>query len=88
MKHQKRAAKAALKLCRRIQHVFDEDAVAGGGVVDEDVSDGADELAVLDNGTAAHADVKCGTKEFCVFLQILCVFLGKRQVFTHLNRCP
>ena len=45
-------------LCRGIEHVFDEDTVAGGGIVDEDMGDGADQLAVLDNGTAAHADVK------------------------------
>ena len=37
-----------------IQHIFDEDAVAGGGVIDQDMVDGADELAVLDDGTAAH----------------------------------
>ena len=48
----------------------------------------ADELAVLDDGAARHADVKAGTKEFCVFLQILRVFAGKRHVFTHLNRSP
>jgi hypothetical protein len=47
---------------------------------------GANQFAVLDDGTAAHADVKLGTKEFCVFLRILCVFAGKRQVFTHLTR--
>ena len=45
-------------------------------------------LPVLDNRTAAHADVKYRTKEFCVFLWFLCVFAGKRQVFTHLNRSP
>ena len=28
------------------EHVFDEDAVAHGGVVDEDVSDGAQQLAI------------------------------------------
>ena len=42
----------------RVQHVFDEDAVAGIRLVDENMGDGADELAVLDNGTAGHADVK------------------------------
>ena len=36
------------------QHVFNEDAVAAGGVVDQDVGDGADQVAVLDNGTSAH----------------------------------
>ena len=45
-------------LCCCVQHVFDEDAIAGGGVVDQDMGHGADELAVLDDGTAGHADVK------------------------------
>ena len=45
MKHQKRAAKAALKLCCRVEHVFDEDAVAGGGVVHEDVGHGANQFS-------------------------------------------
>ena len=49
---------------------------------------GADKFAILDDGTAAHTDVKKGTKEFRVFLQDLCVFTGKRQVFTHLTRDP
>jgi hypothetical protein len=49
---------------------------------------GAGEFSVLDNGTTGHFCVKCGTKEFCVFLQILCVFAGKRQVFTHLTHDP
>ena len=35
---------------RRIQHIFDEDAVARGGIVNEHVGDRADELAVLDDG--------------------------------------
>jgi len=33
----------------RIQHIFDENAISGGGVVDEDVGDCADQFAVLDN---------------------------------------
>ena len=41
-----------------IQHVFNEDAISGGGVVDEDVGDSADQFAILNDGTAAHADVK------------------------------
>ena len=49
---------------------------------------GADEFAVLDDGRAGHADVKQGTKEFCVYLRFLCVFKGKMQVLTHLNRDP
>ena len=47
-----------LPLCRSIQHVFDEDAISGGGVVDEDVGYGADKFSVLDYRATRHADVK------------------------------
>lgn len=40
-------------LCR-VQHIFNEDAVARGGVVDENVGDGAHQLSVLDNRRAAQ----------------------------------
>ena len=39
------------------EHVFDENAVSDGGVIDEHVGDGTNELAVLYNGAAAH---ECG----------------------------
>ena len=42
----------------RIQHILNEDTIAGGGVIHQDVGDGADDMAVLDNRTAGHADVK------------------------------
>ena len=42
-------------LCCCIEHIFDEDAVAGGGIVDEHMGHCADQLAVLDDGTAGHA---------------------------------
>ena len=45
-------------LCRSREHVFDEDAVPGGGVVHQHVCDGAHQSAVLDDRTAGHADVK------------------------------
>ncbi len=48
-------------ICRplcSIKHVFDKNAVAHCGVVYEDMGHCADELAVLDNGAAGHADVK------------------------------
>ena len=48
----------AFLLCSSVQHVFDEDAVTHGGVVDENVGDGADEFAVLNDGATGHADVK------------------------------
>ena len=75
-------------LSRRVQHIFDEDAVAGGRIADQHMGDRPHQLAVLDDGTARHFCVKYGTKEFCVFLRLLCVFASKRQVFTPINRCP
>ena len=33
-----------------LEHIFDEYPVSFGGVVDEDVGNGADDLVVLDNG--------------------------------------
>ena len=80
--------RSALFLCCRVQHIFNEDAVAGGGVVDKDMSNGAHQLSVLYDRRAGHADVKCGTKEFCIFLRFLCVFAGKREVFPPINRNP
>ena len=47
-----------LILSCRVQHIFDENTVPGVRLVDEDVSHRTHQLAVLNNGTAAHADVK------------------------------
>jgi len=54
-------------LCRGVQHVFNEDAVAHGGVVDKDVGHRAHQFAVLDNGAAGHECVKYRTKFCTVF---------------------
>ena len=62
------------------EHVFDEDAVADCGVVDEDVGDGADELAVLDDGTAGHECVKCRTKLFSIFSDIFLKYVEKTSM--------
>jgi hypothetical protein len=43
---------------------------------------GADQLAVLDNGTAAHVDVKQGTKEICRKIAFLSQKIHKKEVFT------
>ena len=44
--------------CRAcVQHIFNKDAVAAGGVADEDVGDGIGGLAVLDYRRARH---ECG----------------------------
>ena len=45
-------------LRRSVQHIFNEDAIAGGGVVDQHMGHRADEFAVLDDGATGHADVK------------------------------
>ena len=71
-----------------LQHILDQDAVTHGGIIDQHVGHGADEFAVLDDGAAAHVCVKYRTKEFFVFLRLVCAFADKRQVFTPINRCP
>ena len=48
--------KGGLDSC--IQHVFDKDAVAGARVVDENVSNSAEEFADLQNRTSRHFCVK------------------------------
>ena len=40
------------------EHIFDENAVAPGGVIHQHVGHRANQLSVLDDGTAAHGDVK------------------------------
>ena len=45
-------------LSRSIQHIFNENAVARGGVVHKDMGHGTHQFAILNDGTAAHADVK------------------------------
>ena len=44
----------SLILSRRIQHILDEDPISGVRLVDEDMGDGAHNLSVLQNGTAAQ----------------------------------
>ena len=61
-------------LRRRVKHIFDKNTVAPCGVIYQNMGDSTHKFSVLDNGRAAHGDVKQGTKEFCVFLRFLCVF--------------
>ena len=49
---------------RRIQHIFNENAVARGGVVDENMGHSPHELAVLDNRRAAQECGQVGTTLF------------------------
>ena len=41
----------------RIQHIFNKDPVPRGGIADEDVSDRAHKVPILNNGAAAQV---CG----------------------------
>ena len=41
-------------LCRRVQHIFNENAVTGCGVIDQHMGHGAHQFAILYDGTAAH----------------------------------
>lgn len=55
------ASASAFALPRCIQHIFDKDSVSLGRIVDEDVGDGADELAILYDRAAAHVRCSLGT---------------------------
>jgi hypothetical protein len=44
-------------LCSSIQHIFNEDAVAGGGVIYKNMGDGTNQFSVLNNRRAGRADV-------------------------------
>ena len=52
------------------------------------MGDGADEFAVLDDGAAGHADVKCGTKENYRKIAFLSQKYTKKEVFIWLNQNP
>ena len=43
--NKKTGAKAPAFLCCSIYHIFDEDAISGGGVVDEDMGNSADQFS-------------------------------------------
>ena len=47
-----------------IQHIFNENTVPRSGIVDQNVGDGADELAVLNDRTATHECIQVGTTLF------------------------
>ena len=46
------------------EHIVDENAVAGGRVIDHDVGDRPNRLAVPDEGATAHECVQVGTTVF------------------------
>ena len=62
-------------LCLR-EHVFDEDAVAAGGIAHKNVGHGAHRLAVPENGRPAHECVKDrSNKNPCISQEIHGFFL-------------
>ena len=46
----------ALACC--LQHILDENTISSLWIIYQNVGNGADQFPVLDDGTAAHADVK------------------------------
>ena len=48
------AGRETRPLRRGFEHIFNKNSIAGGGVVDQDVGNGADEFAVLDDGGATR----------------------------------
>lgn len=65
-----------------IQHIFNENAVAGCWVVDQDVGNRADEFAILNDRAAAHVCVKCRTKFFTIFFANLIDFIRNIASFS------
>ena len=57
-----------LELSRKVahlcEHIFNEYSIPHGRVVDEDMGDGADQLAVLNDRRAAHECGQVGTTVF------------------------
>ena len=49
---------------RGVEHIFNENSVPRGGIVDQHVGDRPDELAVLNDGRAAQECVQVGTTVF------------------------
>ena len=63
------------------EHIFDENSVSRGGIVDEDVRHRADELAVLNDGRAAQVCGQVGTTVFYKIFIKLAHRLGGGALF-------
>ena len=50
-----------LRHLRRVQHILNEDTVSGCGIIDHNVGHRTDQLAVLNDGAAAHECGQVGT---------------------------
>ena len=53
-----------MPLPRRVQHIFNKNPVSLRRIGNENVSDGADEFAVLEDGRAGHVRCSLGTTHF------------------------
>ena len=60
---------------RRAEHIFYKYSISHRGIVDHNVGDRADELAVLDDGRAAHEYGQVGTTVFYNFLTVSMLLL-------------
>jgi hypothetical protein len=67
---------------RRVQHIFNENAVTGCRIVYKNVGDRTDELAVLNNRATAHECVQVGTTHFYNFLTVSTLFIKKIVLYS------
>ena len=67
-------------LCRR-KHIFNENPVPRGGIVDEHVRDSSHELAVLNDRATRHECVQVGTTHLYKLLITLEPFVKKIIIF-------
>ncbi len=61
----------------RIQHIFNKDSISSIWLIYQNMSNGADEFAVLDDRGAGHECVKCRTKLFSIFSDIFLKYVEK-----------
>ena len=54
-------------LCRRIQHIFNKNSVSSCWIIYQNMGNGTDQFAVLNNRWAGHECVKYRTKFFTIF---------------------
>ena len=67
-----------------LQHIFNKNAISAGGVLDENVSNGADQLSILNDGASAHSldDAASQLQQpgICHFDDQTFIFVGGRVI--------
>ena len=63
-----------LRCC--VKHVFNENAIAGSGVVEEDVGNGSNQFSVLYDRRTGHVCVKYRTKFCSIFVRSVMNFVS------------